>query len=70
MNSTMTPQQFKLLMTQVSKFNTIASARSSAARCTKIQAILHGDDGLIWSTTPATAAKLERAGYEIIEYAH
>lgn len=61
---------YKLLMTQVSRYNNLSTAIASAKHCAKIQAILHGDDGLIWRTTPAVAAELNRMGYEIITYAH
>lgn len=64
----MTTSGFKMTMTQVSKFNHIATARSFASGCTKIMAILHGDDGLYWLTTPAAARKLSDVGYELIEY--
>lgn len=66
----MTAQQFKLLMTQVSRFNNLSTAIASAKHCSKIQAVLHGDDGTFWRTTPAVARKLEKAGYEIVAYAH
>lgn len=61
---------FKQMMTQVSRYNNLSTAKSAAQRCAKIQVILHGDDGTFWMTTPATAAKLEAMGYEIIAYAH
>ena len=59
-----------IIKTQISRYSTPALARAAAKHCTKIQALLHGDDGRIWSTSPASAAVLEKAGYEIIGYAH
>lgn len=60
---------FKMMMTQVQKYNHLGTAKAAATHCKKIQAILHGDDGLYWMTSPAMAAKLEKQGYEIICYA-
>lgn len=66
----MTSTEFTKLMKQVDRYSTEGIARSAATHYIKIQAILHGDDGKFWLTTPAVAAKLEKAGYEIIGYAH
>lgn len=63
-------QTFKRLMTQVSRYNNLSTAKAAAKHCTKIRAILHGDDETFWSTSPAVAAKLVSMGYEIVAYAH
>jgi len=60
----------RTIKTQVDRYSTPAVAREAAKHYTEIQAMLHGDDGKIWLTSPRNAAKLEKAGYEIIGYAH
>lgn len=66
----MTTNEFNRLMKQIDRYSTPGIATAAAKHYTKIQAMLHGDDGKIWLTTPTIASKLEKAGYEIIGYAH
>lgn len=51
---------------QVSKFNSLANAKSFAANCKKAQMIIMGDDGKFWVAAMGFAAKLEKLGYEVI----
>lgn len=48
------------------KFNSITTAMSFVNRATKIWMVVLGDDMKFWVVTPAEAAKLEKAGYEVI----
>lgn len=48
------------------KFKSINLARSFAARGLKANWIVLGDDGQYWVVRPVDAARLERAGHEII----
>lgn len=66
----MSTNEMNRLMKQIDRYSTPAVAREAAKHYTKIQAMLHGDDGKIWLTTPTNAAKLEKAGYEVIGYVH
>lgn len=50
------------------RFNTLASARSFADRAHKVMMVVLGDaeaGAPYWVTTPADAARLQRAGYEL-----
>lgn len=60
----MTPEYFKLVMTQVMKFNTLATANQFAAGCIKPHFVLLGDDGLFWVTSGRWASKLAKEGYQ------
>ena len=55
------------IRTQVSKFSQWALACSYSERTVKPSVVLHGDDGMFWVASLAVAAKLERAGYEIVK---
>lgn len=48
------------------KFVELTNARSFIEHATKIMLIVHGDDMRFWVVTPADAARLQRAGYEIV----
>lgn len=41
-------------------------ARRVVENATKMMMIILGDDGKYWVVTPATAMRLEKAGYEIL----
>jgi hypothetical protein len=51
---------------QVSKFNSLALAKGFANRCIKASMVVMGDDSKYWVCSMSFAAKLERAGYELI----
>lgn len=50
---------------RVDVFRSESNARSWADRCGKTW-VVQGDAGEFWTTSPANAARLERAGYEIV----
>lgn len=47
------------------RFNTIAAARSFINRANDILMMVLGENEQIWVVTPADAARLQRAGYEL-----
>ena len=50
------------------RFNNLATARAFADRAAKIMLVVLGDahaPAPYWVTTPADAARLQRAGYEL-----
>ncbi len=51
---------------QVSKFNSLALAKSFANRCNKMQLIVMGDDSKFWVASASFATKLEKLGYELV----
>lgn len=51
---------------KVYRFRSEAAARSFRDRAADTMLIMLGDDGRYWVAMPATAARLERAGHEII----
>jgi hypothetical protein len=51
---------------QVSKFNSLAAAKSFADRCNKMQLIVIGDDSKYWVASASFATKLEKLGYELV----
>lgn len=55
------------MMTQVGKFNTLASAQSYSARCSKTMFIVLGDDNQYWVATWRYASWLVKNGYEMLE---
>jgi hypothetical protein len=50
---------------RIARFRNLGTARSFAARCSKMWLVL-GDDGEFWAVRPVDAARLERAGYEMV----
>lgn len=48
------------------KFSNEQTADNFINHATKIMQIVLGDDGKFWVVTPATAAELEKQGYEIL----
>lgn len=66
----MTPETLKnLIKSTIFRFNTLASALAFQARAKDILMIVLGDHdgerGEFWVVTPADAARLTRAGYEM-----
>lgn len=56
-----------IIASQISKFSTLAMAKSFADRAAKSQMIVLGDDGRFWATTPGVATKLNKMGYQFAE---
>lgn len=56
-----------LIRTQISRFSTLALAKSFADRAVKPQMVVLGDDGKFWATTPSVATKLNQAGYQFAQ---
>lgn len=50
------------------RYRSLALARAAAGRRGKMSAIVLGDHPEYWLVRPSDAARLERAGYEILEY--
>lgn len=48
----------------MSKFTSLALAKSYASHTVKASAVMLGDDGLFWVVTLATMERLLRAGFE------
>lgn len=48
------------------KFHHLGTARAFVDRAIKLWQIVLGDDEMFWVVTPAHAARLERAGYEVL----
>lgn len=66
----MTTQTLKtLIKSTIFRFNTLTSAKAFQARANDIMMIVLGDhddeQGGFWVVTPADAARLEHAGYEM-----
>lgn len=51
----------------IAKFNTLGAAKRHQEHATKIVMLVLGDDGLIWSVTPAVGERLVRQGFEYAE---
>lgn len=69
--NSMTTQTLKtLLKSTMFRFTTLASAKTFQARANDIMMIVLGDHdgerGEFWVVTPADAARLTRAGYEMV----
>jgi hypothetical protein len=60
-------KQLGIFKSDVSEFNSLASAKNFADRCTKIQMIVLGEGGKFWVCVNRVAVKLTKAGYELAE---
>jgi hypothetical protein len=56
----------KQINSQVSKFNTLASANSFRYRAKKGQIVIQGCDGLFWVCSMAFGERLIKGGYEAV----
>lgn len=60
------PMNAQTINSQVSKFSSLALAKSFASKCKKMQLIVMGDDSRYWVASASFATKLEKLGYEIV----
>jgi len=62
-NATATTK-WETIKTQIFRFNTLAAARSFAARCEKIHMVVLGDHDEFWVAAPVITEWLVKNGYE------
>ena len=66
-NKTMATTTFSALTKQMTKFNSLESARTFCDNAVKINMILMGDDGKYWVGLPRYTNQLHAQGYEYIK---
>lgn len=52
----------------ITKFTTETKARNFIYNASEMLFIVLGDDNKFWIVTPAAAARMEKAGYEILPF--
>jgi hypothetical protein len=66
-DKTMATTTFSALTKQMTKFNSLESARTFCDNAVKINMILMGDDGKYWVGLPRYTNQLHAQGYEYIK---
>jgi hypothetical protein len=57
-------QRWSKIKSQITRFNTLASATAFANRCDKLHMVVLGDSGEFWVAVPAITEWLVKNGYE------
>ena len=64
MNAENKTKRWETIKSQITRFNTLASATAFANRCEKLHMVVLGDNGDFWVAVPAATEWLVKNGYE------